>query len=98
MRTPTTILAALLCLGLCAQQVDLHLPKPIQAKRYRTAAFVVAGFGLATGVPMLLSKEGNMNEVGRAWTAGTMLTSVGLMGCAFSVDLRLGKHPYKRKR
>ena len=97
MKHTTTIAALLLTAALSAQTVPL-LPNPEQAKRYRTGALAVAGFGLATGIPMLLSKEGNMNEVGRAWTAGTMLTSLGLMGMAVSVDLRLGKHPYRKRK
>lgn len=92
--TRPTVTACLLVLALCAtaQQappVDLHLPTPQQAKRYRTGAAVSMGFGLATGIPMLLSKEQNLNDLGKGWVTFTTLSSFALWGCAVSVDLRL---------
>lgn len=70
----------------------------VPSSRYRTASAVVFGFGLATGLPMLLSKDQNMNEIGKAWTGFTSIAAGTLFTVAFTIDNRNSKHPYRSKR
>lgn len=90
-RTASTILSAFTALTIYAQQpVDLHLPKPNPAPKFRTGAAIAFGLGLATGVPMMTSSEANMQEAGRKWTGFCAAASFTLWSVAIGKDVKAG--------